>query len=64
MCLLQCNKNQHAKSYPRFRKSQEVSVLLHARNQRYKRLNIKNGQNDRSGNSSVNAWETLIVTQD
>ena len=34
-------------------------MLLHTRNQKYKRLNIKNGQNDRSGNSSVNAWETV-----
>ena len=28
-------------------------MLLHVPNQRYKRLKIKNGQNDRSGNSSV-----------
>ena len=29
-------------------------MLLHVPNQKYKRLKIKNGQNDRSGNSSVN----------
>ena len=29
-------------------------MLLHAPNQRYKRLKIKNGQNDCSGNSIVN----------
>ena len=28
-------------------------MLLHVPNQRYKRLKIKNGQNDRSGNSNV-----------
>ena len=28
-------------------------MLLHVRNQRYKRLKIKNDQNNRSGNSSV-----------
>ena len=30
-------------------------MLLHVPNQRYKRLKIKNGQNDLSGNSSVKA---------
>ena len=50
---MRCNENEHAKSYPRFRKSQEVSVLLHIPNQRYKQLKIENGQNDRSSNSSV-----------
>ena len=30
-------------------------MLLHAPNQRYKRLKIKNGQNDRSINSSVDS---------
>ena len=29
-------------------------MLLHVPHQRYKRLKIKNGQNDRSGNSGVN----------
>ena len=38
-------------------------MLLHVPNQRYKRLKIKNGQNDRFGKSSVkdniNEWVTF-----
>ena len=55
--------NEHAESYPRLRKSQEVSVFLHERNQRFKRLKIKNDQNDRSGNSGVNHFSVLPLIQ-
>ena len=61
LCLLRCKENEHAKGYSRFKKSQEVSVLLHVPNQRYKRLKIKNGQNDRSGNSSVKTKDETSV---
>ena len=56
LCLLPRNENEHAKLS---KKSQEVSVILHARNQRCKRLKIKNGQNDRSGNSGVKQFFIL-----
>ena len=36
-------------------------MLLHPPNQRYKRLKIKNGQNDRSGNSSVKVFDLFLV---
>ena len=43
-------------------------MLLHAHNQRYKRLKINNDQNDRSGNSSLKTrrlctggWDDFIM---
>ena len=45
-----------------FGKGQEVSVLLHVPNQKYKQIKIKNGQNDCSGNSSVK-WTQLEMQQ-